>query len=49
MMNVIVVTPDADKRSNKFENVYILKGIDTETKPIILVYDKENNILYEYI
>jgi len=46
-MNEVTVAPDADiaDECSCSRVVYILQKIDADADPIILIYDRENNIL----
>jgi hypothetical protein len=50
MMANIVVTPEVEKKNNTCcGEMYKIQRIDIDSEPMTLVFNKENNILYEYI
>jgi hypothetical protein len=50
MLN-ITVAPEADiaYKCSCSRVVYILQKIDVDVEPVILIYNRENNILYGYM
>jgi hypothetical protein len=49
-MNEITVAPEVETAKNCIsEVVFIIKRVDIDTGPIILIFNRENNILYEYM
>jgi hypothetical protein len=50
-MGNILVAPDVEiaDHSNCSGVAYKIQRVDIDSKPITLIFNKENNILYEYI